>query len=64
MASLDYFEDEEYPPDLSEDRLISLVSQIKVSYFLLIPFAHADPPRSQLTISTINRTGKSTMAHC
>ncbi|KAJ5600958.1 hypothetical protein N7450_002025 [Penicillium hetheringtonii] len=29
MDSLDYLENEEYPPDLSEERLFSLVSQIK-----------------------------------
>jgi len=48
MASLDYLESEEYPPDLSEERLISLVSQIKVSSSILT--LNADPPRSQLTI--------------
>lgn len=52
MASADHVQD--YPPELSEERLMDLIAQIKV-----IPTDH------QLTEMrlTHSRTGKSTMDH-
>lgn len=47
MDSLDYLENEEYPPDLSEERLFSLVSQIKVSIFNPRPRRPAPVPRGR-----------------